>query len=91
MNVTFLRKLQTNKNTIRNRVNRAGMSLSMLIHRYRYVVVLGRFNNLTFSYIYIVRYTTKYLFLENAFILIIVYYFINNLPTCLVVKHGTQT
>ena len=49
----FLRKLQTNKNTIRNRVNRAGMSLSMLIHRYRYVVVLGRFNNLAFSYIYI--------------------------------------
>ena len=49
MNVTFLRKLETNKNTIRNRVQRAGMVLSMLIHLYHDIVMLGRFNNLAFS------------------------------------------
>ena len=38
-----------NKNTIRNRVQRAGMVLSMLIHLYHDIVMLGRFNNLAFS------------------------------------------
>ena len=75
MNVTFLRKLETNKNTIRNRVQRAGMFLSMLIHLYHDIVMLGRF----------------IFFVAKAFIFIIVYSLINNLPTCLVVKHGTQT
>ena len=49
MNVTFLRKLETNKNTIRNRVQRAGMFLCMLIHRYHDIVILGLFNKLVFS------------------------------------------
>ena len=49
MNVTFLRKLETNKNTIRNRVQRAGMFFNMLKHRYHDIVMLGRFNNLAFS------------------------------------------
>ena len=40
MNVTFLRKLETNKNTIRNRVEGAGMFLSTLIHRYHDIVML---------------------------------------------------